>query len=299
MRKFVVAFCCLLATTGWAQEEDLLGLIEEEQPEKEFEQASFKTTRIVNAHSIENTHSGVLDFKISHRFGMINTGAYEFFGLDQATIRLGLDYGISERLMVGIGRSSWNKTIDGFAKYKILRQTTKASQKQMPISLTWFSGMYVNTLKWADPDRDNKESSRLDYAHQLLIARKFSEGFTAQLMPSLVHRNLVPTKDENNDVFAIGAAVRQKVTKRVSVNAEYFYVLPDQIPDTYENSLSLGVDIETGGHVFQLHITNSTPMTENGYIPQTTGDFFDGDIHFGFNVSRVFTIVKPKEFRDP
>lgn len=299
MRKLITAVCCLLASTTWAQEEDLLGLIEEEQPAKEFEQASFKTTKIINAHSIENTHTGVLDFKISHRFGMINTGAYEFFGLDQATIRLGLDYGITERLMVGVGRSSWNKTYDGFVKFRVLRQTTKDSQKQMPVSVTWFSGMYVNTLKWADPDRDNKETSRLDYAHQLLIARKFSEGITLQLMPSMVHRNLVETKEEKNDVFAMGAAGRVKVSKRIAINAEYFYVLPDQILDSYENSLSIGVDIETGGHVFQLHLTNSTPMTENGYIPQTTGNFFDGDIHFGFNVSRVFTIVKPKEFRDP
>lgn len=296
--RFLLLFLALfIMSSSIAQEEDLLSLIEDEGPEKEFVEASFKTTRVINAHSIENTDAGVLDFRISHRFGELSTGGYELFGLDQASIRLGLDYGITDRLTVGLGRSSWEKTYDGFIKYKILQQTTRDSKKQMPVSLTWVSGMYVNTLKWADPDRDNKTESRFEYAHQLLIARKFSEGFTAQLMPTVIHRNLVETPDLANDVFSIGAAVRQKISNRVAINAEYFYVLPDQIQDIYQNALSFGVDIETGGHVFQLHITNAQPMTENGFVTQTTGDFFDGDIRFGFNISRVFTVVKPKEFR--
>lgn len=296
MKHFLALFLLVLSLEVTAQE-DLLSLIETEAPEKAFEEASFKTTRIIKGHSIENTDKGVLDFRIRHRFGEMNSGLYDMFGLDQASIRLGLDYGVTDRLTVGVGRSSWEKTYDGFLKYKILRQTTKDSKKNMPISVSWISGMYVNTLKWGDPDRDNKTTSRFEYAHQLLIARKFSEGFTAQLTPSLVHRNLVENPDIANDVFAVGAGVRQKITNRLAINAEYFYVLPDQIQDIYQNALSFGVDIETGGHVFQLHITNAQAMTENGFITQTTGDFFDGDIRFGFNISRVFTVVKPKEFR--
>ena len=296
MKHFLALFLLVFSLEVTAQE-DLLSLIETEAPEKVFEEASFKTTRIINGHSIENTDKGVLDFRIRHRFGEMNSGFYDMFGLDQASIRLGLDYGVTDRLTVGVGRSSWEKTYDGFLKYKILRQTTKDSKKNMPISVSWISGMYVNTLKWGDPDRDNKTTSRFEYAHQLLIARKFSKGFTAQLTPSLVHRNLVENPDIANDVFAVGAGVRQKITNRLAINAEYFYVLPDQIQDIYQNALSFGVDIETGGHVFHLHITNAQAMTENGFITQTTGDFFDGDIRFGFNISRVFTVVKPKEFR--
>ncbi len=298
MKHFIMLLLLAVSVQALAQEEDLLSLIESEGPEKTFVEASFKTTRIINGHSIENTDKGVLDFRIRHRFGEVNSGLYDMFGLDQASIRIGLDYGITDRLTVGMGRSSWEKTYDGFLKYKILRQTTKDSKTNIPVSVTWISGMYVNTLKWSDPDRDNKATSRIEYAHQLLIARKFSKGFTAQLTPSLVHRNLVENPEISNDVFAIGAGVRQKITNRVAINAEYFYVLPDQIQDIYENSLSFGVDIETGGHVFQLHVTNAQAMTENGFITQNTGDFFDGDIRFGFNISRVFTLVKPKEFRE-
>ena len=282
----------------FAQEEDLLSLIENDSTADStitYAEASFKTTRVVNGHSLENTHAGVLDFKITHRFGEISTGLYEMFGLDQASIRIGFYYGITERLMVGLGRSSWNKTYDGFLKYKLLRQSSGA--KNMPVTVVWFSGMYVNSLDWAEPDRENYFSSRIDYAHQLIVGRKFTEGLTIQLMPSLVHRNLVESSDIANDVYALGVAGRQKITKRIAINAEYFYVFPDQIQSIYKNSLSLGLAVETGGHVFQVMVTNSTAMTENGFIAQNTGDWMDGDLRFGFNISRVFTLVKPKELK--
>jgi hypothetical protein len=130
------------------------------------------------------------------------------------------------------------------------------------------------------------------YTHQLLLGRKFSENFTMQLMPTFVHRNLTKNEDEKNDVYALGAAARQKLTKRLAINVEYYYLLPDQVADKYNNSLSIGFDIETGGHVFQLHFTNSTSMIDRGFVTETTGDWLDGDVHFGFNVSRVFTIKK-------
>jgi len=298
--KQILAIATLLlwSFSGNAQEEEggsLLDLLEEEETTN-YASASFKTTRIINAQSIENVAEGVLDFKISHRFGMLNAGAYEAFGLDNATIRLGLDYGITKNLMVGFGRSSWQKALDGFVKYRILRQST--GKRNMPITLSVHSSIAVNMLRWANPERDNFLTSRLVYTHQVLIGRKISSGTSIMLMPTLIHRNLVETKAEKNDVYALGIGGRQKLTKRLALTGEYYYVLPDQIADIYSNALSLGIDIETGGHVFQLHFTNSTAMIDKGVITETTGRWDKGDIHFGFNVSRVFTIReqrRPKE----
>lgn len=282
----------LLAAPLFAQEdeESMLDLLGPEEPVTNYASASFKTTRIINSHSIENTAKGVLDFKISHRFGQLNGGPYELFGLDQASIRLGFDYGLTDWLMIGVGRSSFEKTYDGFAKARILRQSS--GEKNMPITLSFLSAMSVNSLRWADPERENFFSSRLFYTFQMIVGRKFNENFSLQLMPTVVHRNLVATAAEAHDVIAFGIGARQKLTKRVSVNIDYYYVLPDQLDPRYRNSLSIGFDIETGGHVFQLHFTNSTGMVEKSFITETTGNWLDGGIHFGFNVSRVFTVRK-------
>ncbi len=303
MRLFtLILFIICSLTMMQAQEEDLLSLIEEEE-QIEYAEAAFKTNRVVNGHSIENTAAGVLDFKISHRFAPISNGFYDIFGLDNATIRIGLDYGITDRLMVGIGRSSFQKVYDGFVKYKILRQST--GQRNMPVTLIYLADMQIRTLKFTNPERENYFSSRLYYTHQVLIGRKFSENFSAQLMPTLVHRNLVPTEADKNDVFALGIGIRQKLSKRIAITGEYYYVLPNQIGEEFTNNLSFGVDIETGGHVFQLHFTNTPYMTYNGFITETTDKWFHDNngtgalsgIRFGFNISRVFTIVKPKEFK--
>ena len=273
-------------------EEDLLSLLGGEE-EQTYTTATFKTTRIINMHSIENAAAGVMDFRISHRFGFINTGAYDLFGLDQALMRIGLEYGITDRLMVGFGRSNVNKAYDSFLKYKILRQGS--GKKNIPISVSYFASAVCNTVKWSDPNRDNYFSSRMQYTHQLLIARKFNNDLSLQLTPTLVHKNLVPTLQDKNDILAMGFGGRYKLTQRFSVNGEYIYVLPNQITSTFYNSLSLGVDIETGGHVFQLHLTNSTSMLEPGFITESVGQWKKGGIHFGFNVSRVFTVKDKRE----
>lgn len=284
----------LIAQTD-STEMDLLSLLGEDE-EINYTSATFKSTRNINGHTVENVAGGVLDFRISHRFGFINTGAYELFGLDGATIRLGLEYGITDRLMVGFGRSSYNKAFDAFGKFKILRQSS--GKKNMPITLSVFSTIVCNSIKWSEPERENYFSSRLFYAHQIIIGRKFNNDLSLQLSPTMVHRNMVPTKEDKNDVYALGGLGRYKLNQRLSINAEYFYVLPNQLSDEYTNSLSVGVDIETGGHVFQLHFTNSTSMTEPGFITENVGMWKQGDIHFGFNVSRVFTIVRKKEAKD-
>lgn len=295
---FILATISLSLLKAQAQD-DLLSLVDEEQT-TEYATAAFKTDRVINGHSIENTAAGVLDVKISHRFSPISNGAYDIFGLDGASIRIGADYGITNRLMVGFGRNSFEKIYDGFVKFKILRQST--GKVNMPITLAYVADLQIKTLKFENPERENYFSSRLYYTHQLLIGRKFSEGFSAQIMPTLVHRNLVPTVNDKNDVVAIGVAARQKISNRVALTAEYYYVLPNQISPDYVNSLSVGFDIETGGHVFQFHFTNTPYMNYKGFITETTDKWFyknDGSnplsgIRFGFNIARVFTIVKPK-----
>ena len=293
MRRLSLACLFSFITLGIFAQDDLMNILDQNAPKEiNYTTATFKSTRIMNGHSVEKMPPGQLDVRISHRFGKLNSGAYNLFGLDQSNIRLGLEYGIFKWLMIGIGRGSWQKTFDGFTKFTILRQSSGA--KVMPVSLSLFSSVALNSMKWTDETRANYFSSRLSYVGQILIARKISQGLSLQLTPSYVHRNLVATELDPNDLFALGAGGRLKLTKRISLNAEYFYVVN---PKTYMsrqiyNSLSVGVDIETGGHVFQLLFTNSLGMIEKAFIGETTGQWKKGDIHFGFNISRVFTLKK-------
>jgi hypothetical protein len=291
-RNFIYTILVLYvgSTVLNAQNEDfdLLSLLDDDEETTEYTYASFKTNRVINLHSLENTAAGVFDFKISHRFNAVNGGLYDLFGLDGATIRIAGDIGVTDRLAVGFGRSTIEKAYDGYIKYKFLRQST--GKKNMPITAAFLATTAVNTLRWQDPERDNKFSSRLFYTFQAIIGRKFNENFTLQLSPTLVHRNLIPSRDVVHDVLALGAGTRIKLTKRTSINLEYIYVFPDQIAPEFNNSLSVGFDIETGGHVFQLHFTNSRAMIDKAFITETSGSWLDGDIHFGFNISRVFNI---------
>jgi Membrane bound beta barrel domain (DUF5777) len=291
-------FFLMTAAFAKAQEIDLDKMLEEEQKKEQKNKvqhtvATFKTTRLIHGHSIENTAPGILDLKISHRFGQLNGGLYEFFGLDNASMRWGFDYGLTPNLTVGFGRSTYQKQYDLFAKYKLLRQSS--GKVNMPVSLSFVATGMIKTLKWEDPNRENYFSSRLYYAYQLLLARKFSESTSLQLMPVMVHYNLVPLATDPNDLFAIGIGGRQKISKRVSINFEYYYQLPGYKFSNTTNSLSFGFDIETGGHVFQLHVTNSPGMTERIFVTETFGRWDKGDILFGFNVSRVFSFKKRKK----
>jgi len=275
-------------------QDDLLSLIKVSVPQKEYITNGFKSTRVVNGQSMELLGAGVLDFRISHRFGRLNGGSYQLYGLDQATIRLGLDYGISKRLMFGIGRSSSKKEVDGFLKYRLLWQS--AGVRSVPFSLILVSGISVNGLKFDDTTRTNYFSSRLAYINQVVIGRKFNERITLQFSPTFIHRNLVSKTVNRHDVIALGTQGRFKFTKRLAFMVEYFYVFPGSAQDIeYTNSLSIGFDIETGGHVFQLHFTNSVGMNERAFITETDGKWQNGDVQFGFNISRVFTIVNKKK----
>ncbi len=292
MRKTLLLLFFFLVSIWYVKaQDDLLDLLGDEEVQ-DFTEATFKANRVINLHSIEHTAGGVLDLKISHRFGFVNAGIDEFFGLDQALTRIGLDYGLTDGLTIGIGRSTYQKTVDGYLKYRILRQQTGV--KNVPVTISSLASFAWRTADFPDEQsRDYEFKHRLSYTYQLLIARKFSPSISFQIAPTLVHHNFVEDASLEHDILSLGFAGRVKLTKRTSVNLEYIYVPDDQIEDFYTNSLSIGFDIETGGHVFQLHFTNSTPMNESGFITRTTGEWSEGDIHFGFNISRVFT-VDPK-----
>jgi hypothetical protein len=286
---FILTAYCAAGQDG----NDLMSQLEKEtKATTDYTTATFKTTRLINGHTVENVGKKVLDVKISHRFGRINNGAYELFGLDNATMRMGVDYGITNTVMVGLGRSTYQKTYDAFVKWKVLRQST--GLHNMPVTLNYVAAAALKTIKFDDPNRQNYFTSRLFFTHQLIIGRKFSEGTSLQLMPTFSHRNLVTLANEPNDLLAVGFGGRQKLTKRVSLNFEYYYQLPGYKLNNTTNSLSVGFDIETGGHVFQLHFTNSQGMSERTFITETTGHWGKGDVFFGFNISRVFSIGKNK-----
>lgn len=262
---------------------------------KDITTATFKSSRVVNGQSIENVGSGVMDFKILHRFGAINQGGYELFGIDQATMRMGLDYGLTNRFMFGIGRSTYQKQYDGFVKYKLLQQ--QSGLKEIPVGVSLVSTIIYKSLRSA-PNAQYLEYStdKLSYAHQLLIARKFNDYFSLQITPTLVHYNLVETSSLPNDFKSIGISMRQRISKRVNITGEYFYRI-DKLAG-YHDPLTFGLDIETGGHVFQLHVTNATGMTERTFINETTGSWSEKDIRFGFNLVRAFTLKKPKALKN-
>jgi hypothetical protein len=293
MRHLLCAFLFILICSGAFAQEDLMDILDNNTPpEINYTTATFKSTRVMNGHSVEKMPPGQLDFRISHRFGTLNSGPYEFFGLDQSNVHFGLEYGILNWLMVGIGRGTYEKTFDGFAKFTILRQSTGA--RVMPVSLSMLSSVAATSVKWSDPGRTNYFSSRLSYVAQLLVARKINQSFSVQLAPTFVHRNLVATELDPNDLYALGAGGRMKLTKRISFNAEYYYMINPRsyMSQNVHDPLSIGFDIETGGHVFQLIFTNSLAMIEKGFIGETTGSWLKGDVHFGFNISRVFTLKK-------
>lgn len=268
--------------------------------EPDYSIATFKSTRLVNQHTIEVCGPHTLDFRISHRFGAINAGSYNAWGMDgTANIRLGLEYSPNGRLMFGLGRSSSEKLVDGFLKYRLLRQRTDGG---MPVSVTLFAGAYYTTLKDLNKgvtgfDRYEKTAYRFSYCYELLIGRKFSKSFSFQVAPYFVHYNLVDLKTDKNNAYGVSALFRLKFTARAAITAEYAYRMSDYTSaktrsegDPYYDSFSIGYEVETGGHVFQIMFTNSFGMAESQFFQHTTSKWNDAGIRLGFNISRVFTI---------
>ena len=268
---------------------DLLDILEEETKQEtsnEIVTSIFKGTRILNGHSVENRKKQELEFIISHRFGRVNLGFDELFGLDQANIRFAFEYGLNDNLTIGIGRSSFEKTFDSFLKYSLIHQTK--GEKSFPFAISLFGSIAAKTIKDYPPTDKRTFAESLFYVGQVLIARKVSSDFSVQLTPTYIQRNTVKISEDPYDIFALGFGSRLKLSKRVSLNSEYFHAFNESMSINARNSLSFGVDIETGGHVFQLILSNSITMIEKSFIAETTGNFFGGDIHFGFNLSRTF-----------
>lgn len=291
MLKKIVTVCGLisLCSAAGAQDSSLLSLLDDAAAVQAVPvTGTFKATQIVNTPTVEAPAKKNLQFMIMHRFGRLNEGGYELFGLDNAVIRFALDYGLTDKLSVGIGRSSHEKVYDASLKYKLLRQ----KEQGIPVSLSFYALVANTRLKYSDKSYLNTKL-RTMYTTQLLLARKFSPNLSLQLAPAWLHFNLVPAPQDKNDVFAIGIGGRMKLTKRMSLNAEYNYLPPDQlVTERIYNSLSAGLDIETGGHVFQLIFSNSVGMTAPYYLAKTTGDWGNGDIYFGFNITRIFNFRK-------
>jgi hypothetical protein len=286
----------LLTVTGClpgllsAQQPDLLSLVGEDKPGRELVKYAFKSPRVINSHSMEFLNPGTMDFRILHRFGAMDQGYKNFFGLDQASMRIGFDFGLMKSLMMGIGRSTFKKEVDGFVKFAPLRQST--GTKSFPFSVVMVAGMTMITGPYADTSIQNFFSSRLAYNFQVILGRKFSEKFTLQVSPTMVHNNIVPLESQPNDIYAIGIGGRLKFSKRMAFTWDYSYLFNGIEKGVNYNPLSVGLDIETGGHVFQLHFSNSTGMNERAFLTETTNNWGKGEIRFGFNLSRVFQIKK-------
>lgn len=289
MKKFSLYIIAMVLGLVSVAQDELLELLDDEQGE-EYVSATFKSTRLINGHNVEVRAPKVLEFVISHRFGRLNGGSQQAYGLDNATIRLGLEYGLAKNLNLGIGRASLGKTFDTFLKYRAIRQSTS-----FPITVTAFGSMAYTSDRAIVVESSDQ---RYNYTGQLLIARKFNQNLSLQLMPTMIYRPLVPTNDDANTLIALGMGGRYKVSNRVAINIEYYPQLTDYNEDRYD-VVAFGVDIETGGHVFQLHLTNAEQMNEKGFIGETRDDISRGQLHFGFNISRVFHLgAKRKESWD-
>lgn len=275
-----------------ATAQDLLSELGTESSPKEYAKATFKSTRLINFHTNETVGPKTLDFRISHRFGPVSSGAYNAWGIDgPASIRLGLDYSYDGRLMFGIGRSSVEKMVDASIKYRLLRQTVDNS---MPISLTLFASAYRNGLRTSGGPIDPYKYpiDRFSYVMQAIFAKKFNSSFSFQLAPFFVHYNIVNSITDKNDMYGVAAATRFKFSKRSAITLEYGWRYPNDytLETKYYDSFSIGYELETGGHVFQVHLTNSFALADNQFLVRTTDSWADKGIHLGFNISRVFTI---------
>lgn len=300
-RKFIV---CLIIVSGWpgvrsiyAQDTSgLLKLVNTDQSKTtQYVNGAFNSTRVIMQQSVESLAPGTMDFRILHRFGLIKDGSSTFFGLDQAYFRLGFDFGITKDLMVGIGRSTADKEYDGFIKYRLLHQRT--GYHPMPVTVSLVVGVTVisQDISQSAGKDDPPFADRMAYTYQVIIGRKFNEKLTLQVSPTMVYRNLVTMAADNNNLYALGFGGRMKITHRLSLTADYFLDLNNYSGSGRYNALAVGVDIETGGHTFQLHLTNATGMNERAVIADTNYSWGKGEIAFGFNLSRIFNLKKNRK----
>lgn len=265
-------------------QEDLLAEIDTDSVIDGNVIAAFKGLKIVNFESTKLVAKKEFTLIISHRFGSIENGFDSFFGLDDAVTRLNFVYGISDGLNIGISRSSYQKIYEGSLKHRLVNQ----QKNGFPFTIVGYNSLMINTALNKENLPKLKFKHRLAYATQILISRKLNTNFSVEMMPTYFHDNYVAINEQDNDQFAIGVGGRYKLGKRWSLNIDYGIHLNRAPTSPFRNPLSIGVDLETGGHVFQMHFTNAQPMNTNGFLGQASGDWADGDIYFGFNLSRVF-----------
>ena len=293
MNKLLLIFL-LIAVEAVAQD-DLLKMLQSETPSHDEKViATFKGDKIVNIETNETVRKNNLDIRISHLFGNVGAesggGIHNFYGLDQsADIRIALHYGITDRLMVGVGRAKRNENFEGLAKYRLLQQTT---DMRIPIAVTLFGN---TTYSIREYDQDVSNVNRFTYCSQLVIARKFSSKFSFAVVPSYIHRNYVPADDENN-TFSLSGGMRLKFTRSTSIIADYSHTFGREnlTQDVYD-AIGIGFEIETGGHVFSLYASNASGCLANDYLVNTVDTWGKGGMKLGFIISRMLRFSKVEE----
>lgn len=296
MKQLTTILCAILMGTVALAQDDLLSELEADVDNSGPIIAAFKGLKVVNFESTKLAGAGDFYFVVAHRFGSIENGFDDFFGLDNAVTQLKFIYGINEWLNAGIARSSFDKKYGVHAKYRIVGQ----QEDGFPLTVVGYNLLTINTALDEDLLPNLEFSDRLTYTTQVLLSRKVTSAFSVLLAPTYIHENLATRSvvnnedgstsvfDEENDQFALGLGGRYKVAPRWSINVDYGIHLNRNSNSNFVNPLSIGVDLETGGHVFQMHFTNAQGMFEEAYIVRAQGDWGDGDIYFGFNLSRVF-----------
>ena len=284
MKKIKLLFLILLVNTAIVAQDDLLNELNDDVKIDKKVASVFKGLKIINMESTKLAAKNDFYFVISHRFGSVKSGIKDLFGLDNSNIRFSFVYGFNNWLNAGVSRSSSSKTYDAHIKYRLLQQ----EEGRSPVTIVGFNNMEFNTGldKVNYPLLESKH--RYTYAHELLISRKFNEKLSIEATPIYLHQNFVENDLQDNAQYILGLGGRYKLSKRVTINAEYHAHMNRVANSKYTNPISLGVDIETGGHVFQLHVTNAQLMNESGYITNATGNWGKGDVFFGFNIWRVF-----------
>ena len=290
-----ITFFLLLFPFIVFSQDDLLGELNEEIKEDRKVISVFKSLKVVNFETTKLANKKDFYLVISHRFGSVKNGIYDLFGLDQAVTQFKFIYGVNEWLNIGAARSSNQKKYGIHAKYRLKYQ----EKNGFPISIVGYNLITANTSLKENAYPNISFEDRLSYTSQLLISRKINENLSILFAPSFIHENLATRSfvqengttvfyDEENNQFALGFGGRYKLSKRISLNIDYGLHLNRNENSVYNNPLSIGADIETGGHVFQVHFTNAQAMFEEGFITQAQGDWLDGDFFFGFNLVRVF-----------
>jgi hypothetical protein len=286
-KSILISVLIVFPLIGYGQEDSLLKELESlSENEQIFELPAFKALQIGNLQSTKVVSKGDLYLVVAHRFGYLKNGITDFFGLDQANTKIQLLYGIKKNLQLGVSRDSYQKTYSGTAKYRLLKQSNK-----LPLNLSLYGSIDVNSQLKKSVYPGLKQLDRFSYTAQILAARRFSEKLSLQIAPIFVRHNLQDlnyTKEQTHNQVLLGTGGRYKLSNRFSVNFDYVYNFTRNKNSLYLNPLTIGVDIETGGHVFQLLFTNSRASNDSSFLTETLGDWSKGQISFGFNIVRVF-----------